>query len=237
LLTSTDTVGAYAFIPKAEDANTVAHVYFNGTELKDTKNNPWLMQGTVPQGTSTLFTTSVGFAGPFGVLQSSYYYLAVPHVFNFTGDFTVCAMYKAPPSLQNNYVWSHDCTLTRKGSHCVSLMNNGQIAAYMYKSTSPNYITLAYPMGAYSVNNIYSTCVGRKGTTGYHKTNLLTTQTAAMGGTAGSSSPSTIMGLGNLPANGQNLLGELYELYATTTGFDETTVTALQTAALAKIKP
>ena len=61
-LMSLDLSTTGALIP--DDANTVAHVYWNGTALVDSKGNSWTMTGTVPQVAVSPFTTTRYGAGP-----------------------------------------------------------------------------------------------------------------------------------------------------------------------------
>jgi hypothetical protein len=74
------------------DPNIVAHVYWNGTQLVDTKGNSWTQNGTVPQVTANPFTTTRYGAGPFS--DANTYQLGTGvDVLDLNGDMTVCVVY------------------------------------------------------------------------------------------------------------------------------------------------
>lgn len=78
----------------ADDANTVAHVWFDGAQLRDVQGNAWTQNGTVPQSTTGAFTQSRGQAGPY--TAANYYQLGTGNdALDFAGDFSVCAMFIA----------------------------------------------------------------------------------------------------------------------------------------------
>ncbi len=74
----------------AEDAGTVAHVYWNGSGLVDTKGNAWTQGGTVPQvaaGASPFVPGKAG-AGPYSA-ANHYYGPASLMEWGPAGDFSV----------------------------------------------------------------------------------------------------------------------------------------------------
>ncbi len=73
-----------------DDANTISHVYFNGTQLVDTKGLAWIMEGTVPQthgGWNYDGQTQRPSAGPYTAL-TNLYYLGTGTALDFTGSWT-----------------------------------------------------------------------------------------------------------------------------------------------------
>ena len=85
-----------ALIP--DDANTVAHVYWNGTALVDTKGNAWTMNGTVPQVSAGPLYPH-GFSQPAkagaGPFSTANYYTSTLSALAFpTGTaWTVCVVF------------------------------------------------------------------------------------------------------------------------------------------------
>jgi hypothetical protein len=205
----------------AEDANTVAHVYWDGSALVDTKGNSWTMNGTVPQVTANPFTTTRYGAGPFS--DTNYYSLAAGHPLNFAGDNTVCVVYA--PTVNSGYVFDHDCTAVGNGAYCATLQTSGAVASYPFKGSAPGYLSLATPAGSTAVGGPSVVCVGRSGNNAYLKANLTTTQTGVT--VAGASSAKAFY-LGRSISNALSFTGTIYELYATATPWSEATVTAIQ---------
>ena len=198
-----------------EDANTVAHVYWNGTALVDTKGNSWTQNGTVPQVTANPFTTTRYGAGPFGT--ANYYSLGTgADVLDFAGDFTVCAVMVSGVASSEMIIDQHDDSTTgwriRKYSDGGCRFQHGSAFAYTGAGNvvgGPNVI-----------------CGGRSGSTLYVKNNLGTTATQNVGTY---SLPTAIVPMmGRAVVGGQLLEGKMYEFYATSTPFTEATVIAIQ---------
>lgn len=91
-----------------EDANTLTHVYFNGSALVDTKSLGWTMVGTVPQVAavppSATSPGSPAMAGPFS--DSNYYKFGTGNDALDTplaGDFMIVAIVK-PTTLTSSPV-------------------------------------------------------------------------------------------------------------------------------------
>ncbi len=96
-----------AMIP--DDANTVSHVYWDGTRIHDTilGDAAWTQNGTVPQVASGPFYPH-GFsqpakagAGPFSV--ANYYSLPAGNALDFAGDFSICIIYTQLGTAANDY--------------------------------------------------------------------------------------------------------------------------------------
>ncbi len=70
---------------------TVAHVWWDGVRVRDTRGNAWAMQGTVPQVAAS-GRVPAG-AGPFS--DANYYSLGTgSDVLDFAGDFSACFVYR-----------------------------------------------------------------------------------------------------------------------------------------------
>ena len=200
-----------------EDANTVAHVYWNGTALVDSKGNAWTENGTVPQVTANPFTTTRYGAGPFSAAN---YYSSATAPIGFPGDFTVCAVVDNPGS---NLVIAYKGAYGASGSGWVLFSwtsSRVQLATYGPGSTSAAAVaSVNFSYGAVNV-----ICGGRSGTNIYAKVNGGTTGTAASAPVT-EGTPSAQIGAG---AGLGVFTGTIYEVYATTTPWSEATVTAIQ---------
>ena len=209
-----------------EDSNTVAHVYWNGTALVDSKGNAWTQNGTVPQVTANPFTTTRYGAGPFST--SNYYSLGTgADVLDFAGDFTVCVAFQSPT--------------IAGASHIVSNGTYGAAGAgYLVRTTTSatSVVTINFE-GAESADKVATTgnpyttgpnvlCAGRSGTTGYIKLNLGTTASVVSVPIEAGSAYPAIIGNGTYAPSGAFALGTIYEVYATSTPFTEATVVAIQ---------
>jgi hypothetical protein len=203
-----------------EDANTVAHVYWNGTALVDTKGNSWTQNGTVPQVTANPFTTTRYGAGPFSL--ANFYSLGTgADVLDFAGDFTVCVVF-APNTFGVQYTLviaglagasGQGWWMGQSGAGGVSFSTYGAASTFT-----------ASTVAASVVSGPSVACGGRIGSTQYLKVNLLATaSTAGALAVPGTSYPSRI---GTNTVDAQP--GTIYEVYATSTAWNEATVTAIQ---------
>jgi hypothetical protein len=206
-----------------EDANTVAHVYWNGTALTDTKGNAWTMNGTVPQVTANPFTTTRYGAGPFS--DSNYYSLGTgSDVLDFAGDFT-CHLVFNPTTLDAanarrllvNASTSTGYALTVRSTAAsqveFTVFRAGPASATATIATAP---TIAGP-------NVVS--IGRSGNTNSIKMNLSATgtSTAAM-----DQDSATVAKIGSLGTSTRAFDGTIYEVICSSSPFVEATVVSTQ---------
>lgn len=209
-----------------EDAGTVSHVYWNGTNLIDTKGNSWTMNGTVPQvTTSPLYPNGFSAApkpgaGPF--TPTINYSLASPNPLQFASDFTVCAVYMATGSLAANPALAADDNVTTQGWTFYVTSTGG--AALYSRSTAVgvNTANLA-PLQAPSV-----ACAGRASGVNYVKLNGGATASVTTGYAVASSTAATLGVLGTT----QPFPGAIYEFWASTTPWNEANVTKIQQGVL-----
>ncbi len=184
-------------------------------------SNLWAMTGTVPQvqATPSPFMTPKPGAGPFAN-GTVYYSLPAGSPLHFTGEFTACfvlsstlAAYVVPlGNKTGNNGW--EVYFDPLPATVLTLMTgtgSGQVGVQ-----TGNLAQAGGPIVA---------CVGRAGTTIYSKSNLGTTATAASSALTASASP---VRLGNRQDGSLYFPGTLYEFYATTTPWNEATVTAIQ---------
>jgi hypothetical protein len=203
-----------------EDANTVAHVYWNGTALVDTKGNAWTENGTVPQVSANPFTTTRYGAGPFSA--ANYYSLGTgTDVLDFAGDFTACFVYSSWSGGGDGVLFSNGAAFTPTTAGYAVLLGTGGTNALYY----------AYGVQVPDAGNVVPangpsvTCIGQTGATGVLKTNLGTYRTKTTGSTAATGATAL---LGRYPGTAQPFLGTIYEAYFTTTAPSDALFTAIQ---------
>jgi hypothetical protein len=204
-----------------EDANTVAHVYWNGTALVDTKGLNWVQVGTVPMVTDNPFTTTRYGAGPFSA--SNYYSLGTgTDVLDFAGDFTACIVFNAAPTGAQQILAINGSSASNSGwAILLTTAGLGQLTTYGAASTSTVSVTA---LAAAAGPNVV--CAGRAGSDQSIKMNLGATDTDAGTKTVAPTSLAALIGVH--PTAGIPLTGTIYEVYATSTPFTEATVTAIQ---------
>jgi hypothetical protein len=200
-----------------EDANCVSHVYFNGTGLVDTKNNPWVMSGTVPQVSVTPFLPSGGNgalrhgAGPFSA--ANYYILSAPTLSFGTGSvMTVVAVYD--PTASDITTQSVLCGV---GFYNGSTENGGWIFQVASGFNTVLSGTAAGGIGSNAFSgapNVF--CGGYDGANNWGQENFGAVSTVASNGFG---RQLTNFCIGKLPDYSGTFIfgGILYELYITTT--------------------
>jgi hypothetical protein len=155
-----------------EDAGTVAHVYWNGTALVDTKGNAWAMNGTVSQVAKSGLTPAG--AGPTS--ETNYYKLGTGNdVLDVVGDFTICLVFSTPDATGGNlfengsfggggsgYVVGHAGTY--------AMIDTYTAGGLLTRAGTPN----APPSGTVNV-----VCAGRTGSSQKVKLNLGNVDTVA----------------------------------------------------------
>jgi hypothetical protein len=204
----------------AEDANTVAHVYWDGSALVDTKGNSWTQNGTVPQVTANPFTTTRYGAGPFS--DSNYYSLGTgTDVLDFAGDFTACVVGIA----SINQISLSNTALGASGYYLGSVGVGGDILFRTYDAGGNT--SVQSPAATYVVGSPNVVCFGISGTTQYIKSNLNATVSAA--GARKTPDTGTPFMIGRVSGGtAYAYVGTIYELYATATPWSEANVTAIQ---------
>jgi hypothetical protein len=211
-----------------EDAGTVAHVYFDGAQLIDTKGNAWTQNGTVPQNQPTPLYPD-GFAGAqrkgAGIYSTANYYQlgSGSDVLDFAGGFTVCVAFVPGPAGSAE-------TLVADGAYnfagyYVTMQPAGSVALVTSDGPSSNTVSTS---GAVAVlGGVNVACAGRAGTTQYVKLNLGTTASAAGAKTA--TAPTAPARIGRRSDGNDNpFLGTIIEVWATSTPWDEANVVAIQ---------
>jgi hypothetical protein len=210
------------------DANVVVHVWWDGTALVAGKGPAWSMSGTVPQVAKSLSPVKPprGSAGPF--TTANYYYLGTgSDVLDFVGDFTACGVFK-PNALADGYSFMFENLGAITGWGLYMNVNNGAMRL-QYGTGSSSVELGSNGTAAAGVANVV--CAGRSGGTYYIKLNGNTTASVVA---AYGPDSTTIAKIGTFGANGTP--GVLIELYATTTAWNETAVSAIQAKVLARRK-
>ena len=202
-----------------EDANTVAHVYLNGTALVDTKGNSWTKNGTVPQVSANPFTTTRYGAGPF---SGTNYYSMGTDVLDFAGDFTLCAVVSYAPSAGDQYIVMNGVYGAAGSGWGLYSKTNAVVILDTYAATSTYTRSATANSLATSGPNVI--CLGRSGDNQYVKANLGTTDVDAGSKTTAGTGIAAVIGT----YTSTPWLGTIYEIYATSTPFTEATVVAIQ---------
>jgi hypothetical protein len=171
----------------------------------------------------------------YGPLSSSNYLSlgAGADVLDFAGDFTVCAVATSPVGLTAPIVGSGNFGASGAGWDMGVTSSSGYINTFATGSTITGTTTnaLTVPGGGPTV-----VCAGRAGSTQYVKANGGTTVSSAGAKTTpDTTTPSYIGKRGD--AGGGFFSGQVLEVYATTSAWNETTVSNLQKKALGMILP
>ena len=205
-----------------EDANTVAHVYWNGTALVDSKGNAWTENGTVPQVTANPFTVERFGSGPFSA--ANYYSLGTgDDVLDFAGDITVCVVFSG--LLAGTSEVASDGGFGAAGAGWTLLASATQVIFDTYDAASAYTRASA---AAVVTSGPHVICGGRSGSTQYVKGNLVATVSQAGAKTVAATSNPAMIGRRATGAGTAPMEGTIYEVYATTTPFTEATVVAIQ---------
>jgi hypothetical protein len=208
----------------AEDANTVAHVYWNGSALVDTKGNSWTENGTVPQVTVSPFTTTRYGAGPFSA--ANYYSLGTgADVLDFAGDFTVCVVFSM--STLTGQVLVSAGTYSGAGEGwSIGIIGATGAVDFATLAAGSSYTSSSTGNAAPAAPGPNVACVGRVGTNQYAKLNAGSTATAA--NAKNTPAVNTASMIGRRGEGAAAIGAHVYEVYATSTAFSEATVTAIQ---------
>jgi hypothetical protein len=210
-----------------EDANTVAHVYWNGSALVDTKGNSWTQNGTVPQVTANPFTTTRYGAGPFST--SNYYSLASPNPLQFASDFTVCAVVSCPATpAAENLILAIGAT-SSKGYDLGICRAAGAVGAGGVVGSFRSGATVALQSASAGQGlgvGPHVVCFGKSGATGYLKVDLATTVTGVASGYVQPTTAALIGVYTDLTSG--PAVSPIYEVYATSSPWSEANVTAIQ---------
>lgn len=201
---------------------SVAHAWWDGGALNDTKGNAWTMNGTVPQ-VARAGDIPAG-AGPFS--DANYYSLGTGNdVLDFAGDWSACFVFR-PSSI----------SAVNPGI----LFRNGAAATQGYSvqynvSPTPTLVGFNFRTGANDIAqtaNLVSTdvinvaCAGISGSTLMAKLNFGANATAAVGGRVAGTA--NIARLGDV-AGGAFVSGTIYEAWLSTTAPSDALFTRLMT--------
>lgn len=211
----------------AEDANTVAHVYWNGSALVDTKSNAWTQNGTVPQNAATW--NAPPSAGPYSVANN---YQGPTSLMEWSGasPFQVSVVFTPTSFSTTQTILSKSLNYPVSAGWALRTYTDGS-PIFDYNDGASRLLASAVPATLYKPNVI---TVWNSGGSCYIKVN----------GGASASLPCAAITSGSAYAMriGGNDAGALsattttiHEVYATTTPFSETTVAALQASVMAKI--
>lgn len=201
----------------AEDAGTVAHVYWNGSALVDTKGNAWTQNGTVPQvaANASPFVPGKAGAGPFSIANN---YQGPTTLGEFSGaqDFSVTVVV-VPTSVANaQTIISKTRPATTAGWWMEVAAGTGVIYCRAYDGAGR---TAATPTGLVlgAINVV--TC-GRSGGNLYARLNSGASASIAIGTIVATPSDPIRIGLrtaANQPADGVRV----YEVIASTTPYSD----------------
>jgi hypothetical protein len=209
-----------------EDAGCVSHVYWNGSQLVDTKGNSWSMIGTVPQAaTSQLYpqgfsASSRAGAGPYGAGQ----YYTLNNGFSL-GDFTVTIVLRAVIDGNIQVFWSVGSNTDTQ--LCMEHISNGGIycgdvgaSKFVYDLTNP-IIDLSYSVVSFV----------RSGSTGYLKHNLNTIKNANVGNGV----PLAPMRIGGRGDVSFPFAGQMFEVMITRTVMSDAQLTFMHNLILGQV--
>ncbi len=208
-----------------EDANTVAHVWWDGVRLRDTRRrNSWTMNGTVPQ-IARAVPVPPG-AGPFAV--ANYYALGSgSDVLDFAGDFSACFVL-TPTGAGGENVFRNGVLNT---SGYWFIKDAGAWRLYAFDPAVKSVVSAG--AGHYVNDAINVVCIGRSGTTIVIKSNLRTYVTTPVAGIVpGVTSPARIGDAGDGRAS---FSGTIHEAWFSTTTPSDALFTAIMTRVKARL--
>lgn len=205
------------------DSSTTIHVRFDGVGPVDSTGASWTTVGTVPQVSEPASVSGplLRSAGPFS--DSNYYQLGTgSDAGDFAGAFTACVIMR-PVDLTGDPIIIGNGSYNSSGYY-LQTRANGQVE-FVDKATE------TFASGTLTLNATNVVCWGRNGATDYAKINLETTGSGA-GPTIvnGTAKP---LRIGRYQDAGFASAGSyVYELYMTSTPWDETKVVAIAKHAL-----
>lgn len=185
------------------DANTVAHIYWDGGRLVDTKGNTWTQTGTVPM-VGRRANAQPG-SGPYSDLN--FYSLgAGSDVLDFSGDFMVSIAYRLTDTSQVELLTN------TTGSAGYDIQGKAQFQIISRTPTLVAASALTTPV----VGEVLIGTVGKSGTT-----LSAVLQNGGIGTTTCTWGPATTAAakVGGYPGGGFAMNGTIFEIHATTTAF------------------
>jgi hypothetical protein len=216
-----------------DTANTVTHVWWSGG-LKDTKALAWSMTGTVPQlaPSKTYFKQKRAGTGPYSGTQ--YYTLASPNALQFaTGTFTACAVYACTGTDSDNALISID---TGTSGFTLSVCRTPGVTTTggtVFTVRSGASVLMQTTIGIGVTNVAHVACFGMAAGTAYLKVDGGTTFSGAATWVQPAGLPAI---LGAYNGGAAPMTRPLFEFWASSDGWNESNVAALQAAAMAKFK-
>ncbi len=193
----------------ADDAGTVAHVWFRNGALVDKYGNAWTQNGAVPQVAKS-GRTPAG-AGPFS--DANYYSLGTGNdALDFVGDFSIAVVFQ-PTATNNSGAFLSNGVFGAAGSgYRLSLIGGvGQIDTYAAASGLGRKAEVA----AVQTGTLNVICAGRGTTTVYLKQNLRAILSAAAATiTAGTG---RVANLGRDDGLTNSVPGNIYEIWMSST--------------------
>jgi hypothetical protein len=190
----------------AEGPNTLTHVWFDGTSIRDTKTAcNWTQVGTVPQVAATS-STPAG-AGPF---SSGNVYKCDPNgngndPLDVTADFCACALYSSTGGGDAAH-WIYFNAANSGAYGGVELRADGTV--YMNSGAA----VLSFSTGPVAASGMTLSCWGRTGTVGTGRSGIANGTPTATVGTAANTSVAAILG-GTSAAGANPFNGVLYEFW------------------------
>jgi hypothetical protein len=153
----------------ADDANTVAHVYWTGSAIADTKGNAWTMAGTVTQH------PAVGPLGPGGGPYATVTRYDLATSLPSSGDFSVCVLFYAPvANFATGMLVDQGTNQAGYGGWELLTGTGGSFRFDTHSGTSIRMSSTAVASG-----NVHVVCGGRTGTSQVIKSDLGTIVTTA----------------------------------------------------------
>jgi hypothetical protein len=211
------------------DGNTVAHVYWNGAALVDTKRNAWTATGTP---TAVPSSPPVP-AGATGFTVGAFYGLgAGADALDFAGDFSVCVVFSFINAV------AAQLTLVSAGNWNVAgwyliAYNSGGVTFATNTAGAESIVVPAN--GAIAGGGINVACGGRAGATLYAKTNLGAIASAPAGTITPATSLPTRIGHGNGTTD-PAVNTTIHEVWASTTPPSDALFVAVQQSVKAKLQ-
>jgi hypothetical protein len=207
-----------------DDANTVAHVRWNGSAIVDLMGNAWAMTGTVPQVARSGKTPPS--SGPYAAAN---YYTngAGAEGLDFAGDFTVCIAWIADGSTTEQVLLANQDATT-------GWAVEGEGATRRFSFARRGCASAATVLSNLPLTSLNVGCAGRAANSWLAKLNLGTTATNSCGTYAGNCTTGAncraALGV-YLPGTLVPQLGKLVEVWATTTTAAEAAFIAYMTTA------